>query len=91
MKYATVRRALPVVLNIAISLVFLAPLTPNLWAQSCFGLPTTTQLKSFLPKAATGTEVSAALGPGKGVGGLFGGQRMWAAVVNRDGEVCAVI
>jgi uncharacterized protein GlcG (DUF336 family) len=65
-------------------------ISARLWAQNCSGLPTATQLKTLLPNAAAGTGVSSALGPGKGVGGLFGGQRMWAAVVNRNGELCAV-
>src|SRR5712692_3759955 len=64
-------------------------ITCRLWASSCPGLPTATQLKTLLSNAATGTGVSSALGPGTGVGGLFAGQRMWAAVVNRDGELCA--
>ena len=34
--------------------------------------------------------MSAALGPGTNAGGLFDGSRMWGAVVNREGEVCAV-
>ena len=55
----------------------------------CGGLPTAAQLKSFLAKAAAGTGISAPLGPGTGTGGLFGGYRSWAAVVNRDGKLCA--
>jgi uncharacterized protein GlcG (DUF336 family) len=53
------------------------------------GLPTAAQLKGFLQNAAAGTGISPALGPGEGVGGLFNGTRMWGAVVNRDGEICA--
>ena len=63
---------------------------PSLAADpDCKGLPTATQLKTYLTNAATGTGISAQLGPGTGVGGLFAGKRMWAAVVNRDGELCA--
>jgi uncharacterized protein GlcG (DUF336 family) len=47
----------------------------------CAGLPTATQLKNWL-KAAPST--------GGDAGGLFNGKRMWGAVVNRDGDVCAV-
>jgi uncharacterized protein GlcG (DUF336 family) len=46
----------------------------------CSGLPTESQLRGFLQQAAAA--------PGT-VGGLFNGTRMWAAVVNRDGELCA--
>jgi uncharacterized protein GlcG (DUF336 family) len=51
----------------------------------CDGLPTASELRQLL------VEASALDGPPIGgvVGGLFGGTRMWAAVVNRDGEVCA--
>lgn len=46
----------------------------------CEGLPTAAQLKSFL---------AAAPGNGGEAGGLFHGTRMWGAVVNRNGELCA--
>lgn len=44
----------------------------------CAGLPTAAQLQSFLRAATSNT-----------IGGLFNGSRMWAAVVNRNGELCA--
>ena len=44
---------------------------------NCHGLPSEAQLKAFLNAAA-----------GPSIGGLFDGTRMWAAVVNRDGELC---
>lgn len=50
-------------------------------AQSnCQGLPDEAALKGFL---------SAAPAAGGDAGGLFNGTRMWGAVVNRDGEICA--
>lgn len=49
------------------------------FAQNCAGLPTAAQLKTLLAGAA-----------GPSIGGLFEGSRMWGAVVNRDGELCAV-
>jgi uncharacterized protein GlcG (DUF336 family) len=52
----------------------------------CFGLPTAENLKAFL-RASPGLADGIIGGT---VGGLFNGTRMWAAVVNRDGEVCAV-
>jgi len=48
---------------------------------SCTGLPTAAQIKTML-KAAPST--------GGNAGGLFGGERMWGAVVNRDGKLCAI-
>src|SRR5688572_10918038 len=52
---------------------------------TCTNVPTAAQLKEYLVAAPgmTGAPV------GGRVGGLFDGARMWAAVVNRDGEVCA--
>src|SRR3989449_10892067 len=56
------------------------------WAQdegnqgNCSALPTAEQLKQFL---------AAAPSHGGEAGGLFHGTRMWAAVVNRDGDLCA--
>jgi len=52
---------------------------------NCSGLPSAAQLKAQLI-AAPGVA-----GPpiGGTVGGLFNGARMWAAVVNRDGQICA--
>ncbi len=47
----------------------------------CSGLPSAAQLKLLL-QAAPST--------GGNAGGLFAGQRMWGAVVNRHGELCAV-
>jgi uncharacterized protein GlcG (DUF336 family) len=47
---------------------------------NCQGLPTAGQLKQWL---------GAAPAQGGDAGGLFNGVRMWGAVVNRDGEVCA--
>ena len=46
----------------------------------CHGLPDEAALKGFL---------AAAPSTGGDAGGLFHGTRMWASVVNRDGEVCA--
>lgn len=46
----------------------------------CQGLPTAAQLKAHLADAPT---------HGGNAGGLFQGTLMWAAVVNRDGEICA--
>ncbi len=53
------------------------------WADdaSCAGLPNAAALKGFL---------HAAPGAGGDAGGLFNGTRMWGAVVNRNGELCAL-
>jgi len=49
-------------------------------AQNCAGLPGAQQLRNWLQAAPAGGDV----------GGLFHGTRMWAAIVNRDGTLCAV-
>jgi uncharacterized protein GlcG (DUF336 family) len=48
--------------------------------ENCQGLPSAGDIQRLLRMAATA--------PGT-VGGLFNGSRMWGAVVNRDGELCA--
>lgn len=56
----------------------------SLFAANCKGLPSDADLRKQLNAAPSLT------GPiGGTVGGLFNGTRMWAAVVNRDGEICA--
>jgi uncharacterized protein GlcG (DUF336 family) len=47
---------------------------------NCNGLPSANQLKNLLQQAPS---------TGGDAGGLFHGTRMWAAVVNRNGEICA--
>lgn len=47
----------------------------------CNDLPSENQIRALL--------IAAANAPGT-VGGLFNGTRMWGAIVNRDGELCAV-
>lgn len=46
----------------------------------CQGLPTARQLRQLL---------AAAPSTGGDAGGLFHGERMWGAVVNRNGEICS--
>src|SRR5262245_30107769 len=47
---------------------------------NCKDLPDAASLRSLLTTAATVNTP---------IGGLFQGTKMWAAVVNRDGEICA--
>ncbi len=55
---------------------------------TCSGLPTATQLATLLKGAPT--LVDPGIAPAGGaVGGLFDGTRMWGAVVNRNGALCA--
>jgi uncharacterized protein GlcG (DUF336 family) len=49
-------------------------------AAGCQHLPSESQLRQLLVQAQN---------VNKPIGGLFDGAKMWAAVVNRDGEVCA--
>jgi uncharacterized protein GlcG (DUF336 family) len=51
---------------------------------NCNGMPTEAQLRALLTQAAG----PAGLAKYGMVGGLFGGTRMWASIVNRDGEIC---
>jgi uncharacterized protein GlcG (DUF336 family) len=44
---------------------------------NCRDLPSEAQLRTYMQSSA-----------GASAGGLFEGRRMWAAVVNRDGELC---
>lgn len=50
------------------------------FAANCNDVPTASQLRAAMLASA-----------GTTAGGLFNGDRMWGAVVNRDGEVCAYI
>ena len=59
--------------------------TPKKETPRCDGLPSASQLQTWLAGAAPAPEANALTGP---IGGLFNGKRMWAAIVNRDGEVC---
>src|SRR5438876_950520 len=52
---------------------------------NCAGLPTAAELRTLLINSASPAGVATY---GR-VGGLFDGTRMWAAVVNSSGELCA--
>jgi uncharacterized protein GlcG (DUF336 family) len=52
----------------------------------CDGLPTDRELRNNFGQMFTVPNI---IGGDSPVGGLFNGSRMWAAVVNRDGEICA--
>ena len=62
-------------------IVLLASMGTSLFAASnCSALPSESSIKSALIGAANNN-----------AGGLFQGTRMWAAVVNRDGEICGYV
>lgn len=71
--------------RLLLSLGIIALSAGNSFATECQGLPNAGQLRQDLIAAAAlqGAPI------GGTVGGLFNGTRMWAAVVNRDGEICA--
>src|SRR5262245_9935325 len=50
------------------------------YGANCTGLPNEADLRSAMNASASAS-----------AGGLFNGTRMWAAVVNRDGELCAYV
>ena len=56
-------------------------LSTDVFAANCSDLPSASELRKAMLAAATIPNA----------GGLFGGSRMWGAVVNRDGEICAYI
>src|ERR1051326_8810040 len=65
-------------------LVLLVCMATSVFAADCKNLPNDTQLRSAMLASASSTGCTTGC-----VGGLFQGQRMWGAVVNRDGEICA--
>jgi uncharacterized protein GlcG (DUF336 family) len=68
--------------KIALMLVFVVCMGTSLFAADCKDLPSESQVKAALIAApASGGEA----------GGLFHGTKMWAAVVNRDGEICSFV
>ncbi|HET9698023.1 MAG TPA: heme-binding protein [Terriglobales bacterium] len=71
--------------RIGLFTVLLAVVVANAAAASkeCKDLPSASQIKTLLQQAALTSN-------GGTVGGLFGGTRMWGAVVNREGELCAI-
>lgn len=69
--------SLVAVVTLAVLIAAHFQLSPSA-ATNCHGLPTAADIKAALVAAADPT-----------IGGLFNGSRMWGAVVNRDGEVCA--
>lgn len=75
--------------GLALTLCVLTSVSAMAATEGCEGLPSALQLRTLLGKASAGTGISPSLGPGTSAGGLFGGKLMWAAVVNRDGELCS--
>jgi len=60
------------------------PATAPVAQANCAGLPDAAKIKMLLKGAASKT------GPDGDAGGLFSGDRMWGAVVNREGKFCAI-
>ena len=84
MKAFSMKRPVVCVIILVTMSLFAAPST---FADSkCSGLPTASDLQSYLANAAN----VAGITKYGTVGGLFEGTRMWAAVVNRNGELCAI-
>lgn len=78
------KRALSMIFTTAAMLSLIALATLSAAAQSgaagCQNLPSAVQLRQLLVQAQN---------VNKPIGGLFAGTRMWGAVVNRNGEICA--
>jgi uncharacterized protein GlcG (DUF336 family) len=67
--------------KLVLSFVLLVSMGASLYAAgNCSQMPSESAVKSALIGSASPT-----------AGGLFGGSRMWAAVVNRDGEICSYV
>lgn len=62
----------------ALSIVSIASAQSDDSKNNCKDLPSAAQLRTWMNAAA-----------GPAIGGLFNGSRMWAAVVNRSGEICS--
>lgn len=67
---------------VVLSSVLVMSIGARAYGANCAGLPNEADLRSAM---------NAASASGSAAGGLFGGAKMWAAVVNRDGEVCAFV
>ncbi len=66
--------------KIALTLLLIGSIAGSVFAANCRDLPSNSQLKAAMLASASPT-----------AGGLFGGARMWGAVVNRDGEICGFV
>ncbi len=66
--------------KLVLSLALIVSLGATAYGANCSGLPSEADLRNAMINAA-----------GASIGGLFNGTRMWAAVVNRDGELCGSI
>ena len=70
--------------RIVLTLVVVVCMGTSVFASSndCSGLPNESELRAKLVAAPS---------VGGDAGGLFHGKQMWAAVVNRDGEICGAV
>jgi uncharacterized protein GlcG (DUF336 family) len=66
--------------KIVCSIILLMSMGATVYGANCTGLPNESALRAALIAAASPT-----------AGGLFNGTRMWAALVNRDGEICGYV
>src|SRR2546425_6845069 len=66
--------------KIALTLLLIGSIAGSVFAANCRDLPSNSQLRAAMLASASPT-----------AGGLFGGARMWGAVVNRDGEICGFV
>jgi uncharacterized protein GlcG (DUF336 family) len=73
--------------TLVLGVVLTAGIESNALAANCPGLPSDADLRTQLNAAPDLTNPPSPIGGT--VGGLFNGTRMWAAVVNRDGELCS--
>jgi uncharacterized protein GlcG (DUF336 family) len=66
--------------KVVLSVILVLSMGAMAYGANCSALPGESALKAALIAAG-----------GNNAGGLFNGRRMWAAVVNRDGEICGYV
>jgi uncharacterized protein GlcG (DUF336 family) len=74
------KRSLSIAMSLLVCSAVFADDDKSKAGSNCTGLPSEAQLRRWMNESA-----------GPSVGGLFNGSLMWAAVVNRDGELCGAV
>ncbi len=74
--------------GLVLAAFFTTVVRSNAEAANCKGLPSASELQALLKDAPICT-ASTCAGLNGTVGGLFNGTKMWGAVVDRNGELCA--
>jgi uncharacterized protein GlcG (DUF336 family) len=81
---APTRRGIQMNKNAVLAVLLMVSMAGSIFAANCHDLPNDSQLRAAM--LASASPIPCVSGC---AGGLFEGQRMWGAVVNRDGEICS--